>query len=62
MRDRVTVRDRLHKLGMVQVKQNVCLICNEGKEESIHLYVQCDRLYKVWANVKNLWNMNFMGA
>lgn len=62
IRDRVAVRDILQRLGLVQGEGNVCSICNEGKEDSRHIFVHCVRVYKVWARVANTWNMNFVGG
>lgn len=62
LRDRVVVRDRILKLGIVQTEGNVCPLCNEGVEDLKHIFVHCDRVYRVWARNLKLWNLNFVGV
>lgn len=42
LRDRVAVRDRLQKIGIIQAKENVCLIYNECKEDNRDIFVHCE--------------------
>lgn len=57
----VAVRDMLRKIGIIQAKGNVCPIYNERKEESKHIFVHCERVYRAWASMAKLWNWNFVG-
>lgn len=59
IRDRVAIKDKLQGLEMVQ-EGNMLPIYNEGKDESKHVFVHCDWVYRLWARVTKLWNMNFI--
>lgn len=41
LKDRVTDRDKLKKLGIMQPEWNVRPLCNEGIEDSRHIFVLC---------------------
>lgn len=56
---KVTVRDRLQRLGIIQENVNVCPFCEAGKEQS-HLFIQCKLVYKMWARMAKIWDMNFV--
>lgn len=54
LRDRVAVRERLLRLGVIEVDRSSCPLCGTVVESCWHLFMHCDRVYKLWSRLTNL--------
>lgn len=61
LQDRVALRERFYRLGLIQEKGKLCPICGEGREEGYHLFIHCSRIYRLWRKVARLWDLTFVG-
>lgn len=62
LKDRLVVRGRLYRLGLVQEERVDCPISGDAREESEHLFVHCRKINMLWVRVAKLWDLNFVGT
>lgn len=60
LKNRVTVKNRLQRLGFgTDQGGGECVpLCRDGREDSLHLFLCCNRICKVWDRLVKLWSMN----
>lgn len=60
-RDRLAIKEIVFHFGLIQDEGSTCPICGEDREDIHHIFIQCSRIYRLWARVTNLWVLNFVG-
>lgn len=60
LRNKIAMRDRLLILDVIAANGSACPICDRDSETGQHIFLHCDRIYKLW--LASLWGRNFVGA
>lgn len=62
LRDRLAVRGRLVRLGVIGAKGSVCPLCEREVETDRHLFMHCDHVYRLWSRLASLRGRMLVGA
>lgn len=62
LKDRLALRGRLYRLGLIQEEGNLCPLCWEVSEVGFHLFIHYSKIYRLWGRVARLWDLTFVGT
>lgn len=60
IRQWLPLRDRLHRLQVIPLEQNLCPLCNDIEETFSHLVLHCNHVNSLWYQVAGKWDVSFV--
>lgn len=60
LRGKLSLRDRLARIGVIPLTFNVCSFCRSTREDVRHMFLHYNSTSSLWYNIARFWDVSFV--